>query len=141
MLYKRGLSESQRFEIHKFHRYDTKFAYHILRLFDECEQILIHGDMDLQRAREPMKAIRRGDWTAEEVRSWAMEKEKALETAYVNCKLPERPPIEPIKKLLLNCLEAHYGNLKDCVVEVDWAMSALKEMDGVLGKYRTQMYG
>ena len=88
-----------------------------------------------------MKAIRRGDWTAEEVRNWAMEKEKALEVAYVNCKLPERPPIEPIQKLLLNCLEEHYGTLKNCVTQVGWAESALREMDGVLDKYRKQIYG
>lgn len=139
-LYERGLKESQRFEHYKFHNFDVKFAYHILRLFDEAEQILLDADIDLQRAREPMKAIRRGDWTAEEVRDWAMEKEKALEVAYVNCKLPERPPVEPLRQLLLQCLEEHYGSLANCVAEVGWAEQILKEVDGLLGKVRKQLY-
>ena len=71
-----------------------------------------------------MKAIRRGDWTANEVRDWAMEKEKALETAYVACKLPERPPVEPLRQLLYNCLEEHYGSLEGCVEQVGWAESS-----------------
>ena len=64
-----------------------------------------HGDIDLQRAREPMKAMRRGDWTADEVRNWVMETKKAPETTYVNCKYPERPPKEPLRQFLLDCLD------------------------------------
>ena len=140
-LYEKGMSESQRFELYKFHGYDVKFAYHILRLFDEAEQILLDGDIDLQRAREPMKAIRRGDWTSQEVRDWAMEKEKALESAYVNCKLPERPPVEPLRQLLMQCLEEHYGSLGDCVAQIGWAEQVLRDIDQNLDKVRKQLYG
>jgi len=122
------------------HGYDVKFAYHIIRLFDEVEQILLENDLDLMRAREVMKAIRRGDWTANEVRDWAMEKEKALETAYVSCKLPERPAVEPLRQLLYNCLEEHYGSLEGCVEQVGWAESSLKEIDELLGKVRRKLY-
>jgi len=31
------------------HGYDTKFAYHVVRLLGEVEQILVEGDIDLQR--------------------------------------------------------------------------------------------
>lgn len=120
--------------------FDIKFAYHIIRLLDEAEQILLEGDIDLQRAREPMKAIRRGEWTAEEVRSFAMEKEKALEAAYTNCKLPEKPAVEPLRQLLLNCLEAHYGSLQNCVAQVGWAEQTLKDMDVLLGNVRSKLY-
>jgi len=121
--------------------YDVKFAYHIIRLFDEVEQILLENDLDLMRAREVMKAIRRGDWTADEVRTWAMEKEVVLEKAYTNCKLPERPPVEPLRQLLYNCLEEHYGSLKGCVEQIGWAESALKEIDTVFSRFRTKLYG
>jgi len=127
-------------EIIEKHGYDVKFAYHILRLFDEVEQILLEDDLDLQRAREPMKAIRRGDWSAEEVRRWTMEKEIVLEKAYLECKLPEKPPVEPLRQLLINCLEEHYGSLEGCVAEVGWAEQALKEIDSVLGKHRRKLY-
>jgi predicted nucleotidyltransferase len=139
-LYESGLKESQRFEIHKFHGFDTKFAYHILRLFDEAEQILLEGDLNLQRASDSMKAIRRGDWTAEEIRDWATEKDKALEVAYVSCKLPDRPPIGPIKQLLVNCLEHHYGSLQACVSQAGWAETALKDIDAMLGELRVKLY-
>ena len=117
-----------------------KFAYHIIRLLDEAEQILLEGDLNLQRAREPMKAIRRGDWTAEEVRNWAMEKEKALEVAYVNCKLPEKPPVEPLRQLLINCLEAHYGTLENCIAQVGWAEQSLRDIDAILNNARKHLY-
>ena len=139
-LYERGIKESQRFEIYKFHNFDTKFAYHILRLFDEAEQILLDGDINLQRAKELMKAIRRGDWTPEEIRNWVMEKEKALEAAYVNCKLPERPPVEPLRLLLVRCLEEHYGSLANCVAEIGWSEQTLKDIDALLSKVRKQLY-
>lgn len=130
----------KRKEIVEKYGYDIKFAYHIIRLFDEAEQIILEGDIDLQRAREPMKAIRRGDWTADEVRNWAMEKEKALEAAYVNCKLPEHPPQEPLRQLLLNCLEEHYGSLDGAVAQLGWAEQALRDIDNVLNESRSKLY-
>lgn len=130
----------KRKEIIDKHGYDVKFAYHIIRLFDEAEQILLEGELDLQRAREPMKAIRRGDWTAQEVRNWAMKKEVVLEEAYTKCKLPENPPVEPLRRLLFNCLEEHYGSLDGCVEDVDWALAVLREIDGVMASHREKIY-
>jgi hypothetical protein len=98
------------------HGMDSKFAYHVARLLDEAEQILTLGDLDLQRDRERLKAIRRGEWTAEQVREFFTQKEKALEQAYAESKLPHSPDEAKIKQLLLDCLEAHYGSLSDAVV-------------------------
>ena len=120
--------------------YDVKYAYHIVRLFDEVEQILTDGDIDLQRAKELMKAIRRGEWTSDEVRAWAMTKELALEKAYADCKLPEKPPHKPIKELLFQCIEDHYGSLEGCVENVGWSEEALKEIDAVMNKHRLKLY-
>ncbi len=139
-LFKNGMAESTRFEGRKIHGQDNKFLYHILRLFDEAEQILLEGEINLQRAKEPMKAVRRGEWTLEQITQWTIEKDKALEVAYVNCKLPERPPIEPIQKLLTKCLEEHYGSLDKCVSQLEWAEEALKEVDNVLNKHRKALY-
>lgn len=132
--------EGGRREIIEKFGYDVKFAYHIIRLFDEAEQIMLDGDLNLQRAKETMKAIRRGEWTADEVREWAVEKDKALEVAYTNCKLPERPPIEPLHRLLLQCLEEHYGNLDKCVVQTGWAEATLRQLDGILDQHRSKLY-
>ena len=40
--------------------FDVKFAYHTVRLLNEAEQLLLEGDLDLQRNREQLKSIRRG---------------------------------------------------------------------------------
>ena len=57
-----------RYEDYLKHGYSTKFAYHVVRLLSEIEMILIEGDLDLTRNREQLKAIRRGEWTKEQVR-------------------------------------------------------------------------
>jgi len=130
----------KRKEIIEKHGFDVKFAYHIIRLLDEVEQVMLEGDIDLQRAREPMKAIRRGDWTADEVRNWAMEKERVLEAVYSECKLPTEPPVEPLRQLLMNCLEEHYGSLQDCVAQTGWAENSLMQIDEILNRIRASLY-
>jgi predicted nucleotidyltransferase len=117
------------------HGYDTKFAYHVVRLLGEVEQILVEGDIDLQRDNERLKAIRRGEWTEARLRQWAAEKEADLEKAYAASSLPPGPDEDRLKTLLLRCLEEHYGSLEGCVVQPDRAVAALRaiqaELDGV----------
>jgi uncharacterized protein len=74
-----------RAEIVARYGYDVKFAYHIVRLFDEAEQIMLEGDLDLQRSKEAMKSVRRGDWKLEDLKAWVMDKERSLESIYVTC--------------------------------------------------------
>jgi uncharacterized protein len=133
-------AEGGRKEIIAKHGYDVKFAYHVIRLLDEAEQILLTNDIDLQRAREPMKAIRRGEWKIEDVRAFFMEKEKALESAYVNCKLPEEPDEKALKELLVQCLEEHYGNLGAVFQQPDWATDALRNVDQLMNEIRQRLY-
>lgn len=95
--------------------FDVKFGYHVVRLLDEIEQILTLGDLDLQRDRERLKAIRRGEWTLEQVKAFFVTKEKELESAYAASTLPHGPDEASIKALLLECLEAHYGSLHAAV--------------------------
>jgi len=96
--------------------YDVKFAYHLVRLSLEAEQILEEHTLDLERNREILKSIRRGDWTEEQVKEWFAQKEKHLDDLYHNSTLPHSPDEDAIKELLLNCLEHHYGNLSNAVV-------------------------
>ncbi len=112
--------------------YDVKFAYHLVRLIGECEQILLHGDIDLRRDREHLKAIRRGEVPEEDVLRWAADKERQLESLYHTSKLPDQADREGIRKLLLECLEHHYGSLADCVVRVDPAVAALREIQEIV---------
>jgi predicted nucleotidyltransferase len=95
---------------------DTKYAYHLVRLLNEAEQILVEGDLDLQKNNEQLKSIRRGEWSQEQVLQYFTDKEKCLEIAYANSKLPHKPNEEKIKELLINCLEIHYGSLEKAIV-------------------------
>ena len=89
---------------------DVKFAYHLVRLLDEAEQLLTSGELDLQRDRERLKAIRRGEWSIEQVREFFAEKERTLETALASSPLPAVPDEAAVRGLLLECLEAHWGS-------------------------------
>ena len=82
-LHKLAIKEPQgkRAELVAEHGFDTKFGYHVVRLIGEVEQILVEGDIDLQRNNEQLKAIRRGEWTEERLRQWFADKESHLERA------------------------------------------------------------
>ena len=112
--------------------YDVKYAYHVIRLLDEVEQILTEGDIDLQRNREQLKSIRRGEWAQADIIAHFERKERDLETLYTNSKLPHAPDEAKIKQLLLDCLEHHYGSLVECVVNVDAAEDTLRRIRGIL---------
>jgi len=97
------------------HGYSTKFAYHVVRLIDEVEQILTENDLDLTQNREQLKAIRRGEWSLDKLTEYFENKEKKLEDLYISSKLQHKPDQNAIKTLLLNCIEHHYGSLDGCI--------------------------
>jgi uncharacterized protein len=111
------------------HGYDTKFAYHVVRLLNEVEQIMVEHDLDITRDREQLKAIRRGEWKLEYLHEWFEAKEKALEGVYAASTLRYGPDEEALRELLLDCLEHHYGSLESAVkrdVQVDRLVAELK---------------
>ena len=114
---------------------DTKYCYHVVRLVNNAEQILLEGDLDLTRDREQLKSIRRGEWKEQDIRDWFSNKEKDLEKVYLESKLQHSPDEGKIKQLLLDCLEIHYGNLERCVVNVDKATQCLNDIKTVIDKY------
>jgi predicted nucleotidyltransferase len=115
--------------------YDVKFAYHVLRLALEGEQILLEGDLDIERNSEILKSVRRGEWTLEKVLSWFDEKEKYLEEIYAKSDLRNVPDEDSIKTLLLNCLEHHYGSLTEMVKVETNTDKLLNELKTLVEKY------
>lgn len=106
---------SKRAALREKHGFDVKFAYHIVRLLNEAEQLLLEGDLDLQRNREMLKSIRRGEWTQEQILEYFEKKRVDLETARTRSPLPTGPDEAAIRNLLLRCLEMHYGSLEGSV--------------------------
>jgi hypothetical protein len=133
--YKCAVKKSKRFESVKVNGYDIKFAYHVVRLLNEVEQILTEGDLDLQRNREQLKAIRRGEWKEEDVVAYFTTKERELEKVYNESSLPYKPDQAKIKELLLNCLEEHYGSIDECISMPDRAIEALKQVKEIVNKF------
>lgn len=137
MLWEMGLNKTKRFESQKIYGFDLKFCYHIYRLADQAEYILIHHDLDLMESGrvEKMKAIRRGDIKFEEIVKMFSDYESRLSNMVATSTLRETPPIREIRALLLTTLESHYGSLSNFINDDDGPQLALNEIRGVLRKY------
>ena len=117
--------------------WDVKFGMNVVRILLEAEQLLETGELDLQRYREMLKSIRRGEWTAQQVKDWFATKEKHLDGLYQTSKLPYGPDEEKIKELLLNCLEQHFGSLDKAIVVPNKLENALKQIKDICDKATT----
>lgn len=126
---------SKRAELRERYGMDVKFLYHVVRLIGEVEQILEEGDLDLQRNKEHLKAVRRGEVPQDEIEAWFMSKEKDLESLYEKSTLRYKPDEQAIKNLLLSCLEQHYGSLGNCITDPNRAVQALREVSTILDRY------
>jgi hypothetical protein len=127
--------EGKRAEDVEKYGYDLKFAYHVVRLLGEVEMILTEGDLDLERNREQLKSIRRGEWTQEQIKEYFSNKEKNLETVFLESKIPTYPDEDKIKTLLLCCLEEHYGSLGNVIQKPDSFKSLLNDLQNLMDKY------
>jgi predicted nucleotidyltransferase len=127
---------STRYEMVQKYGYDLKFAYHVVRLLNEIEQILTEHDLDLERNREQLKAIRRGEWTQEQIINYFETREKELEALYTSSPLQHSPDEEKIKGLMLQCLEHHYGSLSDAIKTDITVNAVLDEMQAYIDKIR-----
>ncbi len=104
----------------------------MVRLLNEIEQIMAQATLDLDRNSEQLKAIRRGDWTQQQVEEYFFEKEKHLERLYIESTLPFSANKSALKLLLLNCLEQHYGSLNNCIVLPNKEAQALRDIQAIL---------
>ena len=121
----------KRKEIVEKYGFDVKFGGHILRLLDECEQIFTTGDIDLERNREQVKAVHRGDISLEDIEFIFADKEKYLAKLYEDSSLPYGPDLDAIRKLLFDCLEEHFGTIDKSIsteLKVDNKRDLIKEV-------------
>lgn len=109
--------EGKRVALIEKYGFDTKSYYHLYRLAVECEMIMAEYDLEIDRDchRKAMKSIREGLWKPEEIESWFSSHEKVLDKLYESSTIPHSPDVEQIRAFLLECLEAHYGNLSGVV--------------------------
>lgn len=119
--------------------YDVKFAYHCIRLLNEAEQLLLTGELDLMQGNEEYKAIRRGEWNFARLEREFEARKVAVESVYHTSKLPEVPDRAAVKRLLLDCLEHHYGSLAKVATRPDETAIALRDIDAILTRIRPQL--
>lgn len=115
--------------------FDVKQGYHVVRLALECRQILEEQDLDLERNREILKSIRRGEWSFDRIEQFFEQEERALQELYDKSTLPYTPREDEIKDLLLKCLEQHYGSLEQAVKRQLPVDKLLSELSAIVEKY------
>lgn len=125
---------SKRYELIKKFGFDVKFAYHVVRLLNEVEQIMVEHDLDLKRNNEQLKEIRRGEWTMQQIEDYFRFKEKSLEEVYTKSTLPHKPDERVIKKILMECLEMHYGSLDQMIHTEDNYKQILRDIQKLVEK-------
>lgn len=126
--------ESTRYWMIEKYGFDVKFAYHVVRLLNEVEQIMIEGDLDLRRNNDQLKSIRAGEWTLQQVEDYFTAKEKGLEQTYLDSKLPYSADEAVIKKILMECLEEHYGSLDGLIQTEDNYKTILRQIQKLVEK-------
>lgn len=102
---------SKRYALVEQFGYDVKFAYHVVRLVQQAEMVMMEHDLDLEKNRELLKTIRRGEWTLPELEAWFKQRQTDLDALYIKSDLRYSPDEPKIKELLFQCLEMHYGSL------------------------------
>jgi len=132
----RAAPVGKRAELVAKHGFDTKYAYHVVRLLDEAEQLLTSGTMDLRRAAEHCKAVRRGEVPMADIRRWFESKAAALEAALAASPLPPEPDEAAAKALLLECLEQHYGSLDAACPQPDRLRGAVRDFLALADRVR-----
>lgn len=95
--------------------YDVKTAYHAVRLLLEIEQILDTQDIILDKYGKTYQDIRKGCWSAEYLIEWCRKKTSDLEELCQTSTLRDGPDENAVRDILLDCLEDHYGSIKDAV--------------------------
>lgn len=88
--------------------YDTKHAYHLVRLIRMCREILLTGKVIVKRPdREELLTIRNGAWSYEQLIEFAESQEKELDKLYLSSDaLPRAPDKDKLDKLCIRLVEA-----------------------------------
>lgn len=117
------LEQTPRKDLVEKYGYDTKNAYHAVRLAEQCQQILQEGDMDITRNAEMLKSIRRGEWTLQQIKDKLLSVEKVLDKLYVESSLAYEPDMKFLREVLMCCIEMKYGSVDSVYVNSDGVAS------------------
>lgn len=98
---------SARAALEEKYGYDTKHAYHLVRLIRMCREVLETGKVIVKRPdREELLAIRNGAWSYDTLIEFAETEEKSLNELYnTSNTLPKSPDKSKIDALCIKLIE------------------------------------
>lgn len=96
-----------RFELEEKYGYDTKHAYHLVRLIRMCREIMETGKVIVKRPdREELLSIRNGTWSYDQLIEFAESEDKALQKVYAESViLPKIPDFQYLDNLCIKLIE------------------------------------
>jgi predicted nucleotidyltransferase len=102
-----GKLGEKRKEIIANYGFDTKFAFHTIRLLLMCKEILNDGKVIVYREHDKdfLLDIRNGKYTIEEIMSMVTSLEADCDAAYTITNLPDHPNYEAINNLVVEVVE------------------------------------
>lgn len=116
--------------------FDTKSAQNLIRLAYQTEQVLLEGDLTLNRHAKTLLAIRNGEWSLDKIKGIFDEKNEHIEGLILKSELRAKPDENVIKNLLLECLEIQYGKLTNEVTVYNSSQEDLKKIYEIAKKYK-----
>lgn len=85
--------------------YDCKNAAHLIRLLRMGIEALSTGEISVARHdAKQLKEIKHGKWSLLQVEKEAERLQNLLDSAFVNCTLPNKPDFEKAEKILIDIL-------------------------------------
>ena len=101
----------ERYALEVKYGYDTKHAYHLVRLLTMAREVLTTAKVIVKRIfdREKLLAIRSGAWTLDQLLEFAEAEERALEQLYLTTNvLPDKPNYNKLEDLCVSLIRKSF---------------------------------
>jgi predicted nucleotidyltransferase len=103
----------RRLDLIKKYGYDTKFAMHLLRLFYECLDIMVCGEIVYPSPhRQKLKSVRNGEYDLNWVLTEAHNLEQLVTEAYTKSNLQYKADEKAIEELQIKLFESYWKKQK-----------------------------
>ena len=101
LLGQKGQKNIHRAELEELHGYDTKYAMHVIRLYGEAKELMVHGHITLPRPnKDELVEIRKGKYSLGEIQELGAQLESEALAAQTNSPLPDKVDREAIGDLI-----------------------------------------
>ncbi len=105
-----GYMGAKRKQLVEKYGYDCKNAAHCIRLLKMGMEFLTTGELNVFRDDAPvLLAIKRGEWGLDEVKGEAKRLFALADEAYIRSKLPNKPDIPAIEKIVMDIVLDYIG--------------------------------